>query len=155
MAAAGQPEGTAGGRARLWIVVAAAAALLLAALGVWAFASTGGDEPPAPAGPGTGSTATAGGTSTGAATGPAAGTAVIELTVAVTPTVRSVIVKGSGFGAGEVVAILVDDQELSRVNADASGGFRASVKLPNERRSFQVRAAGATSGRSATGTVTV
>lgn len=148
-------DGTAGGRSRLWFIGLAAVVLLLAGLGVWALAASGDDEPSTPGGPAPGPTTATPAAPGGPATAPVATTASIKLTVAVTPTVRTVLVEGSGFGAGEVVVLLVDDQELSRTNADAAGAFRASVRLPNERRSFLVRATGSTSGRSATATATV
>ena len=82
------------------------------------------------------------------------GNAAIQLTSAVGPDSRNVLVRGSRFGANEEVVLSVDGTEAKRLQTDASGAFTASLTVPFSKSSFIVRADGGTTNRSASGTVT-
>ena len=93
---------------------------------------------------------------TGATTGvpTQAGNAAIQLTPSLGPDSRRVLVRGSGFGANEQIVISMDGTEAKRLQADASGSFTVTLTVSFSKSSFVVRANGATSNRSASGTVT-
>ena len=82
------------------------------------------------------------------------GNAAIQLTSAVGPDSRNVLVRGSRFGANEEVVLSVDGTQAKRLQTDSSGAFTASLTVPFSKSSFIVRADGGTSNRSASGTVT-
>jgi hypothetical protein len=127
------------------------------ALAVWAFSAMGGgDGGSTPVGPTDPNTSQSQPAQTSASTDGATqpGDAAIELTAAVGPDSRNVLVRGSGFGANEEVVLSVDGTEAKRLQTDSTGGFTASLTVPFSKSSFVVRADGGTSGRAASGTVT-
>jgi hypothetical protein len=135
----------------------AAGIVVLFALAAWAFAMKDGNEGGStPGGPG----AATGSPSQPAQTGPSAvgatqpGDPTIQLTATSGPDSRRVLVQGSQFGSNEEVVLSIDGTEAKRLNTDSSGAFTASLTVPFSKSSFVVRADGATSNRSASGTVT-
>ncbi len=132
--------------------------VVLLALAVWAISAMGGGDddgstPGGPTGPNTSpSQQPQIGVSTDGATQP--GNAAIQLTAAVGPDSRNVLVRGSQFGANEEVVLSVDGTEAKRLQTDSSGAFTASLTVPFSKSSFLVRADGETTDRSASGTVT-
>ena len=70
------------------------------------------------------------------------GNAAIQLTSAVGPDSRNVLVRGSRFGANEEVVLSVDGTQAKRLQTDSSGAFTASLTVPFSKSSFIVRADG-------------
>ena len=153
------PARVATGRSGRRLALIVIGIVVLLALAFWAISASGGgrdDEGSTPGGP------------TGASTSPSqqpqnsaspdgatqAGNAEIQLTSRVGPDSRSVLVQGSRFGANEEVVLSVDGTEAKRLQTDSSGAFTAALTLPFSKSSFIVRVEGATSNRSASGTVT-
>ena len=131
--------------------------VVLLALAVWAFSAMGGgdDDRSTPGGPTSPNTSPGQPAQTSQSTGGATqpGNAAIQLTPAVGPDSRRVLVQGSRFGANEEVVLSVDGAEAKRLQTDSSGAFTASLTVPFSKSSFIVRADGRTSHMSASGTV--
>lgn len=132
--------------------------VVLLALAIWGVAAmTGGDDDQAtPGGPSGPDTSPSQQTQTTGSPGPAqpAGSAAIQLTASLGPDSRRVAVQGSGFGANEEIVLSVDGTEARRVQSDPSGAFNAVVNVSFSKSTYVVRADGATSRKSASGTVT-
>ena len=158
------PRGATGRSGPRVALIVTGIVVVLLALAVWAFSAMGGGDDdrstpggptgssPSPSQPAPASASTDGETQPGGETQPA--NAAIELTPAVGPDSRNVLVRGSRFGANEEVVLSVDGTVAKRLQTDSSGAFTASLTVPFSKSSFIVRADGGTTNRSASGTVT-